>query len=268
MRSAKSINGLLAAACLSALCLGSIGFGPATGQVVGAQIGPIVQTGQNTTASCSVPGALEGVDVNSNFGPIDWTQVAQTKAFAYARVSDGATFTDTQFLNYYAGIRQAGMKAGAYLFFRPAQDPTQQANLLVRQLLRAGFAAGDLVPAIVLEVTDGRSSQQIAGSLQTTVDVVKASLLVTPVIESGPTFLAWQTGSTAFAGNPLWIEYFSNNCPTPPLPWNDWAIWLYTDFGTVSGINMPVDLDRSHGATLPVYAGVLRSFLPLTLVSR
>jgi lysozyme len=245
-----------------------IGFGPGTRQAASAPLWPIVQTGQNTTASCTVPGALEGVDVNSNFGTIDWTQVAQTKAFAYARVSDGTTFTDPKFLTYYAGIRQAGMKAGAYLFFRPAQDPTQQANLLVSQVLKAGFAAGDLVPMIALEVTDGKSSQEIAASLQTTVDVVKASLLVTPGIESGATFLAWQTGSTEFADNPLWIEYFSNNCPTPPLPWNNWAIWLYTDFGTVSGINMPVDLDRSNGASLPLYTGSLRTFLPLIVVNR
>jgi len=265
MSAVKNIHRLLAAACLSALGLGLTGFGPGTSQAAGAPPRSIVQTRPHTTASCSVPGALEGVDVNSSYGTIDWTQVAQTKAFAYARVSDGATFTDTEFLTYYAGIRQVGMKAGAYLFFRPAQDPTQQANLLVRQLLRAGFAAGDLVPMIALEVTDGRSSQQIAAGLQTTVDVVKASLLVTPGIESGPTFLAWQTGSTAFAGNPLWIEYFSNNCPTPPLPWNNWTLWLYTDFGTVPGITMPVDHDRSNGASLPLFAGVRRSFLPLSM---
>jgi lysozyme len=265
MRSVQKIHRMLFAACLSALWLGSIGFGSGTGQAAGAPLWPIVQTRQNTTANCTVPGALEGVDVSLYDGTIDWAQVAQTKAFAYARVSDGSTFTDTEFLTYYAGIRQAGMKVGAYLFFRPAQDPTQQANLLVSQLLRAGFAAGDLVPMIVLEVTDGKSSPQIAASLQTTVDVVKASLLVTPGIASGSTFLAWQTGSTAFANNPLWIELFSSNCPTPPLPWNNWAIWQYSDLGTVPGINMSVDLDRTNGASPPVYAGVLRTFLPLII---
>ena len=269
MGTVKNIQRLLMAAVLSGLWLGWIGFGPGTDQAAGASLSSAVTTERKTVASCSVPGSLEGVDVNQSDGTIDWAQVAQTKAFAYAKASDGPTYADPAFLTNYAGIKQAAMKAGAYLFFHPGQDPTQQANLLVSQLLKAGFSAGDLVPMIDVEHTDGKTSQEIAASLQTAVDVVKSSLLVTPGIYSYAGFFATPTAWTAFAGNPLWIAYFSANCPTVPLPWTDWAIWQYSDTGTVPGIPLSsVDHDRSNGASLPVFTGSRRTFLPLITSNR
>jgi lysozyme len=176
----------------------------------------------------------------------------------------GTTYTDLNFLTNYAAIKKAGMKAGAYFFFEPAQNPTQQANLLVSQLSKAGFASGDLVPMFDLETTGGMISSEIAASLQIAVDVVKNSLSVTPGIGSGSTFLAMPGGSTVFASSPLWIAYWSTNCPTVPLPWTHWTFWSYTDLGVVSGINGNVDLGRSNGANLPVFTGtILRLYLPL-----
>jgi lysozyme len=268
MGTVKNIQRLLIGACLSGLWLGWIGFGPSTGQAAGAPLLRIVQTGQNTTSSCSVPGALEGVDVYQSDGTIDWAQVAQTKVFAYAKASEGTAYTDPTFLTNYAGIKQAGMKAGAFLYFHPAQDPTQQANLLVSQLLKAGFSAGDLVPMIDVDITEGKTSQEIAASLQTAVDVVKSSLLVTPGIYSYAAFFATPTAWTAFAGNPLWIASYTAHCPTVPPPWTDWAIWQYSDTGTVPGIKASVDLDRSNGASLPVFTGSRRTFLPLITSNR
>ncbi len=262
MGSVKYIQRWLILACWSGLCLGWIGIG--AGQAAGAPVWPAVQAGRNTTASCSVPGALEGVDVSEYQGTIAWAQVAQTKAFAYASVGDGITHSDPTFLTNYAGIKKVGMKAGAYLFFRPAQDPTQQANILVSQVLKAGLAPGDLVPMIDVEVSDGKTGQEIAASLQTAVDVVKKALFVTPVIQTDAPFWNDQIGSAAFASIPLWIAHWTVNCPTLPLPWKDWAFWNYTGSGTVPGINYQVDLDRSNGASLPVYSGgVRRIFLPV-----
>ena len=257
------IRGLLIAACLSGLWLGWIGLRPGPAQAAGMTLFA-AQPGHDASPACSVPGALEGVDVSEYQGTIDWTLVAQTKTYAYARVGDGAIYTDSTFLTNYAGIRKAGMKAGAYIFFEPAQDPTLQANLLVSQLLKAGFAPGDLVPMFELEVTGGMTGSEIAASLQTAVDVVKNSLFVIPGIGSSATFLAFQNGSTAFASNPLWITYWNTNCPTVPLPWTDWTFWSYTDSGVVSGIKGGVDLGRSNGAALPIYTGgSQRNFLPL-----
>ena len=205
--------------------------------------------------ACTVSGALEGVDVSSLNGPIDWPKVKGAgKSFGYARVADG-TSADATFPANYAGMKSAGLTAGAYLFFQPAQDPITQANLLVNTLRQVQFAPGDLAPTFDVELTGGQDSATIIANLQMAVNIVQTGLGVTPTIYTDFTF--WNTsvgGSSAFATSPLFIGSWNTSCPTPlPRGWSTWAVWQYADNGNVAGINGVVDLDRSNGPTLPVY---------------
>ena len=144
---------------------------------LGTMARPAVSTG-----TCSVPGALEGVDVSSEQGTIDWSQVAQAgKAFGYARVGDGASL-DPSFQTNFTGMKSAGLKAGGYFFFEPAQDPTTQANTLTNALTQAGFASGDLSPMIDVELTGGQSAATVVASLQILVSDVQRALGAAPVI--------------------------------------------------------------------------------------
>jgi lysozyme len=213
---------------------------------------------QSTVCASGTP--LQGIDVSyyqgSYFGgSINWTQVAQSGlSFAYARAADGTGFIDPDFQTNYAGIKQVGMKAGAYLFFEPSQDPTAQANVLVTQLQEAGFASGDLQPVFDVEVTDGQSSTTIAANLQTAINVVKQTLGATPVIYTGWSFWNTYVNSTTFGASPLWIANWNVTCPTLPVGWSTWAIWQYNDNSTVPGITVNVvDADESNGPTLPVF---------------
>jgi len=52
-------------------------------------------SGANATTVCAGTSILQGVDVSSFNGAIDWSAVASGgKTFAYARVSVGTTFVD------------------------------------------------------------------------------------------------------------------------------------------------------------------------------
>lgn len=197
-----------------------------------------------------------GVDVNANNGTIDWTQVAQAGyAFGYAYAADG-TRPDTSFQTNYAGMKAAGLIAGAALFFEPSVDPTQQADTLIAALTQANFAAGDLIPAIDVEVSGGQSQATILAHLQTVVTAVQQGLGVVPVIYTSAGF--WNGtmgGSTAFAGDPLWIANWGVSCPNVPPAWTSWALWQYSVSGSVPGISGAVDLDEGNGLGLPLYTG-------------
>jgi lysozyme len=230
-----------------------------------ARLTPAVS--QSTICASGTP--LQGIDVSyyqgSYFGgSINWTQVAQSGlAFAYARAADGTTFLDPDFFTNYFGIKAAGMKAGAYLFFRPEQDPTAQANILVTQLQEAGFAAGDLQPVFDVEVTDGQSSTTIAANLQTSISVVQQALGATPLIYTSWGFWNYSVNSTAFSANPLWVANWFVTCPGLPNGWSTWSVWQYNDNSTVPGITVNVvDADESNGPTLPCYNGPGTAALP------
>ena len=54
--------------------------------------------------------------------------------FAIVRVSDGTGFMDPKFVTNWKAAKAAGLAVGAYQFFRPTQDATAQADLMVNQL--------------------------------------------------------------------------------------------------------------------------------------
>jgi GH25 family lysozyme M1 (1,4-beta-N-acetylmuramidase) len=234
--------------------------------MVGVMGSALRQTAQLTstltqTAVSPSSASLQGVDVSYYQGSaqnpptsINWCQVAQSgRAFAYARAADGYQFIDPDFQINYTGIKQIGMKAGAYLFFRPEQDPTAQANTLVTSLQQASFDASDLPPVFDVEVTDGQSASTIVVNLQTAITVVQQSLGVTPAIYTSWGFWNYSVGSTAFGTDPLWVANWFVASPTLPIGWSTWVIWQYNDNSTVPGITGSVDGDQSNGLTLPVY---------------
>jgi len=207
---------------------------------------------------CPGSGSVQGVDVSNWQGSIDWSQVAASgKTFGYVEVGDGS-FVDSFFVSDYTGMKSVGMTAGGYFFFEPDQDPTAQANLFISNLREAGFAPGDLRPAFDVEVMKGQSAATVLANLQTAINVVQSNLGVTPAIYTGYDFWDYSLGgSTAFGAYPLWMAWWSTNCPSLPNGWNTWAVWQYSDTGYVPGIYGPVDLDQSNGACLPRYGRVV-----------
>jgi lysozyme len=271
---------------------GRAGSGPSAASatpsptMVGVMGSALRQTAQLTPAAsqstvCASGTPFQGIDVSyyqgSYFGgSINWTQVAQSGlSFAYARAADGTGFIDPDFQVNFRGIKAVGMKAGAYLFYEPNQDPTAQANELVTQLQEAGFAPGDLEPVFDIEVTDGQSPATIAANLQTSINVVQQALGATPVIYTGSWFWNPYVQSTSFGIYPLWIAYWVSNvstsCPGLPNGWSTWSVWQYNDNSTVPGITVNlVDADESNGPKLPCYNGprttpstTVRLYLPL-----
>lgn len=205
-------------------------------------------------------GNLQGIDVSQYQGGISWSQVAASGiSFAYIRAGDGASYDDPNFQTNWKGARGAGVIRGAYLYFEPSEDPTAQANLLLKQLSAVGFLQGDLVPAIDVETTNGLPPATVAANLQTTVSVVSRAIGALPAIYTSPQWWDSNVASSALTADPLWVANWCGSCAGPSMPasnWggHGWAIWQYSDAGSVPGIAGSVDLDQTGGASpFPYY---------------
>ena len=63
--------------------------------------------------------AVRGIDVSHFQGQIDWAQVVGAGIqFCYVKASDGIAFSDVRFQANYSGSKTAGLRTGAYHFFR------------------------------------------------------------------------------------------------------------------------------------------------------
>src|SRR5215470_505761 len=103
---------------------------------------------------CRVGPTTPGIDVSYYQETIDWPRVRRAGIrFAFIRVSDGATQRDTMFATNWAESKRAGLVRGAYLFFRPDQSVTAQADLMIAAMRNRDH--DDLPPVIDIEVDAG-----------------------------------------------------------------------------------------------------------------
>src|SRR5262245_46360154 len=58
--------------------------------------------------------------------------------------------------------------------------------------------------------------------------------------------IVYKDSASAFATYPLWIAAYSK-APVVPAGRQRWMFWQHTDKGQISGINVPVDLDKFIG---------------------
>jgi GH25 family lysozyme M1 (1,4-beta-N-acetylmuramidase) len=197
---------------------------------------------------CGVGPTLKGIDVSKYQPDIDWSRVAADDvSFAFIRVSDGVNYIDSKFASHWAGSRAAGIKHGAYQFFRPGQDPIAQAEILLDAIGRK-LEADDLPPVIDVEASDGQSAAVIKEKVGQWIDHVKGVIGREPIIYTGFYFWRDSVGAPDFTGSPLWhAQYSTASCPNIAPPWGTWAFWQYTDSGTVDGISGGVDMNRFNG---------------------
>jgi len=198
---------------------------------------PAVSADEQLAVACAtVPAPIHGMDVSYYEDSIDWNAAHGAGIdFAFVRVSDGTTYRDPKFAAYWAGARAAGVLRGAYQFFRPAEDPIAQAELLLD--LMGPLDPGDLPPVIDVEVSGGLTQPEVAASVQSWVTHVAQRTGRVPIVYAG--LYSWPdlTNSADVTTSPLWVaQYTSAACPNIPGPWPRWTFWQYSSTGSMPGI--------------------------------
>ena len=211
---------------------------------------------------CAPGETVAGLDVAYHQQTIDWSAVQQSgRAFALIRVSDGARFHDPKFAANWQGAADVGLYRGAYQYFRPAQYPIAQAEVLLDAI---GGAIGDmdLPPALDLETLDGVHPSTIVARATAWLDHVEAALGRRPLVYIGAGFADQLGNPAALAGSPLWVANWKASCPKMPPAWNGvgWRVWQTRVATGIAGIHTKVDLDLWNGTLdeLAAYAGPAR----------
>jgi GH25 family lysozyme M1 (1,4-beta-N-acetylmuramidase) len=212
--------------------------------------------------ACPTGPTLQGIDVSSYQGNINWGQVAGSGiAWAYAKATEGTGFQDVTFPGNWSGMKAAGVKRGAYHFFHPGIDGTLQANYFLNYVGPIG--AGDLPPMLDWEVSDGVSGATASANARAFINTIIARTGKVTVIYTSPGL--WSGfGASGFGGQPLWVANYFNCycnsagvCPNTPSGWTNWVMWQYSDRAPIPGISGNVDKDEFNGdlAALDAFAG-------------
>ena len=229
-------------------------IGAATAAPIRAQL-----PSDGSTDPAATTGYLEGIDISHWQNTIDWKKVAAAgKRFAIMKATQDTDYRDPLYSTNRSGAAAAGIPTTAYHFAEPDASPNDAVLQADHFVSTAKLGAGDLVPALDLEMSGGLGTVALTKWVKTWLDRVKARLDIAPMIYTSPAF--WKkymanTRTIADAGyRVLWIAHWGVSTPTLPAEnWGGrgWTFWQYSNCGTVPGISGWIDAEYFQALTLP-----------------
>ncbi|HEY3817669.1 MAG TPA: GH25 family lysozyme [Polyangiaceae bacterium] len=206
--------------------------------------------------------SVEGVDVASGQGAIDWTSVKGDGVdFAIMKATQGTYYTASTFAADWSGSKTAGVLRSPYHFFDPTEDGALQAQFFLSVVGTLG--AGDLPAMLDIEcptgsadttclgngMSDAASGADIATRMWAFIDAVESATGKKPLIYTyGSYFTDNGVDTTGLDAYPLYIaDPVTGSCFNVPAPWTAAVMWQYSWTGTVTGISGDVDRDKFIG---------------------
>lgn len=197
------------------------------------------------------PASIEGIDVSSHTGDIDWQKVKDSGIdFAMIRIGgrgygeSGQLYTDEKAIEFINGAKDAGLKVGGYFFSQAINDEEalEEADY-VKEVL--GDIELDFPVAYDWEIiknetarTDTVSASQATRCARIFCDRIK-ELGYTPLIYSPSRELYFKYDLTQLADIDIWYCEYAN----VPTFYYQFSMWQYSESGTVDGIDGNVDLN-------------------------
>lgn len=190
-----------------------------------------------------VPKDSVGIDVARYQEDIDWQTVSKEKIlFVYIKATEGKTYTDPKFHQNIKGAQKAGLKVGAYHFFRMTSGAREQFNHFYSQVSEYKL---DLIPMIDVEVPhkEVKSIKLVQDSLDVFIK------LVTQKYGKKPMIYGTQRSYNTYCAKPKYNNlhlYIGRYGPNAPEIEGDgtYTIWQYSEHGKINGIPKAVDLAR------------------------
>lgn len=182
------------------------------------------------------------IDVSDNNGVIEWEKVRKAgQERAYIKATEGVSVVDSRFEWNVRQARANGIQVGVYHYALPSNAPHREAAHFLA-VTGPHLRAGDLRPALDLEVTEGHSWEYVNAWKAQWFAVVDDHIDCLTVFYSYWSF--WKH-MRLYEERPVWGAYVGKQLPAG----TKWDVWQYRFTGRIDGIRGNVDLDRWR--TLP-----------------
>ncbi len=193
---------------------------------------------------------IHGIDVSYYQGKIDWQKVKAMNedgvkvTFAFIKATEGILNVDPYFQRNWREAPKAGIKVGAYHFFRPKKSGLWQANFFLQTL---SIEKGDLPPVVDIESLDGVSPEKMRKELNAFIIQIEEKTKIKPIIYSGLKFYKDHLAAY-YKDYHFWVAHYHQ--PKLKLKGNAWKFWQHSDKARINGINHVVDFNAFNGDSL------------------
>ena len=185
----------------------------------------------------------QGVDISSNNGRDAVDKLPRSIDFVYAKVSEGESFIDPDFIHIYEACHKYKRKVGGYHFAHPVNGGKMEARFFLRHLK---LMSGDLLPCVDAERVGGNVRQYVVDFAAE----VKRVHDCDTILYASSAFVNEHIGKQ-IPGVQLWVADWAKTVQLPN-GWKSWAVWQYK-VARMSGVGT-VDFDVARMPFL-VYQG-------------
>ena len=184
-----------------------------------------------------------GIDISKHNGIVDFQQIAaDSLSFVFIKATEGNEYVDPTFERNYALAKQAGLKVGAYHYFRMAKNGTVQAYNFLKAV-----KGKEIDLPLVIDVEEWGNDLFVDRD-----EAVKRLMKMVECIEENNYKVMIYTNKDGYKkfirqnldDKLLWLCTFRQ--PAKVVDYN-WTILQYSHWGEVAGINGEVDLDVFNG---------------------
>ena len=189
-----------------------------------------------------------GVDVSEYQGVIAWDKIAiinegKSVDFIIIRATAGKNYRDRYFTSNWRESGNKNLLRGAYHYFRPNENSTQQAYNFIENVK---LSSGDLPPILDIErISKVQSISSLKMGIKNWMEIVENHYGIKPILYTGAHYYKDHLADN-FSRYNLWVANY--NEVDLPLKKYNWIMWQFSDNGTASGIKGPVDLDLFKGS--------------------
>lgn len=183
-----------------------------------------------------------GIDVSAHNGMMNLNAAASEGVeFIWIKASEGETFRDKNFRINHQKAGNAGMKRGAYHFFRFDKDGVSQAINLLETIGERELEMGIAIDIESSGNPTGIPKEKIEERLSAMVDYLNLRGFSPTLYTNKKDYYKYLADS--FPGSRLWICSFSDD----PIS-AEWQFWQFSHHGRISGISGKVDLNVFGGS--------------------
>lgn len=188
---------------------------------------------------------VRGIDISHYQGEVDWKELAYAGGhdFVFIKATEGRSLRDKNFDHNWSSAKRAGLRRGAYHFFRPEVAPETQASLFIATV---DLQPGDFPPVLDVEKSGHLNSEQLVTAINAWSEVVELRYGVRPIIYTGQNFY-----NRYLAGKiddyPLWLARYDRSRPVTACG-RPYQFWQYSDEGESKGVVGAIDQNVFTGS--------------------
>jgi lysozyme len=190
------------------------------------------------------PNNIKIIDVSAHQEAIDWAAVAADGVKgAFIKASEGIGYRDMYVGRNVCVANAEGLKVGCYHYARPESGNSAIAEA---ESFLAAIAGLPVSLPLVLDVED-KAAQLGADKLTewayTWLTEVQRRSGQRVMLYTGASFAKSYLGSK-LAEFPLWVAHYGTETPMANSTWDKWAVFQYSESGSVDGIAGSVDMNE------------------------